>query len=155
MLESSSQWMAEVSREILQAGEEVDNTAEELEKLIRKDDNGGKKFREKDNIADVEEQGRGNDRSAEFEGPESWGDTPVHNAAVRGYRDTLSSLLDKGANVDEKNFYGDTPIHGAASHGKTDCVKLLLERGANIEERNENGGTPIHCAAEAAHLGKI
>ena len=155
MLESSSQWMAEVSREILQAGEGVDNTQEELENLIRKDNNGGKKVLKKDNSADIEEQGRGTDRKAEIDGPESWGDTPVHNAAARGYRDTLSSLLNKGANVDEKNFYGDTPIHGAASHGKTDCVKLLLERGANIEERNENGGTPIHCAAEAAHLGKI
>ena len=147
--------MAEVSREILQAGEGVDNTQEELENLIRKDNNGGKKVLQKDNSADIEEQGRGTDRKAEIDGPESWGDTPVHNAAARGYRDTLSSLLNKGANVDEKNFYGDTPIHGAASHGKTDCVKLLLERGANIEERNENGGTPIHCAAEAAHLGKI
>ena len=147
--------MAEVSRETLQAGEGVDNAQEELENLIRKDNNGGKKVLKKDNNADVEEQGRGTDRKAEIDGPESWGDTPVHNAAARGYRDTLSSLLDKGANVDEKNFYGDTPIHGAASHGKTDCVKLLLERGANVEERNENGGTPIHCAAEAAHLGKI
>ena len=66
----------------------------------------------------------------------------------KGHTDTVKLLLDRGANIEEKDNYGITPIHRAAWEGQTDTVEFLLDRGANIEEKNNRGYTPIHSAAE-------
>ncbi len=56
--------------------------------------------------------------------------TPLHIAAVRGYREIARMLLDRGAQVGAQNARGDTPFDLAARYGQRDVAELLLEHGA-------------------------
>ena len=42
------------------------------------------------------------------------GETPLHVAAVRGYRKTSALLIAKGADVNAKDIRDLTPLHAAA-----------------------------------------
>ncbi len=74
----------------------------------------------------------------------------------------VKELLDRGANIEEKDDDGETPlIKGiflqffnyfkwfiyfwiiASSYGRIEVVKELLNRGANIEEKDNSGQTPL------------
>uniref|UniRef100_A0A7C1GC84 Zinc-ribbon domain-containing protein n=1 Tax=Thermofilum adornatum TaxID=1365176 RepID=A0A7C1GC84_9CREN len=82
-----------------------------------------------------------------------YGDTPLHNAAGRGYADVARILLEHGAYVNAKDsLYGWTPLHFAAFEGHVDVVKLLLEHGADVNARNRDGWTPLHRAADMGHV---
>jgi ankyrin repeat protein len=77
------------------------------------------------------------------------GETPLHLAAVRGYRETSLLLISNGAQVNAKDKRGLTPLHAAAWGGHEETVKLLLSKGADINARDENGVTVLHTAALA------
>ncbi|WP_353281703.1 ankyrin repeat domain-containing protein [Wolbachia endosymbiont (group A) of Aleiodes leptofemur] len=75
----------------------------------------------------------------------------LHLSALHGYKDIVTTLLDRGANVDEKNNDGCTPLHIAAEFGHTEVVIALLDRGANVNEKNNYEWTPLHIAARNSH----
>ncbi len=79
---------------------------------------------------------------------DEYGATALHWAAVKGHRDIGEFLLNKGANVDQKNRDGDTPLHLAVAFGHKDLIQLLLSKGANIDERRKEGTTPLHIAVD-------
>ncbi len=83
-------------------------------------------------------------------------------ASNGGNIEVVKELLDRGANIEEKNNNGETPlIKGvflqffnqlkwfiyflflASAFGHIEVVKELLNRGANIEEKDKNGETPL------------
>lgn len=69
-------------------------------------------------------------------------------AAVRAKDEAyVRSLLDDGADVNERNAYQATPLHLVAWHDLTAIADVLLSRGADIEARDINGWTPLHRAA--------
>ena len=53
-------------------------------------------------------------------------------AARKGDAAMVTSLLDKGADVNAKFRYGTTALFKAAERGNTEVVKVLLARGADV-----------------------
>lgn len=72
------------------------------------------------------------------------GSTPLHHAAGFASLETMTLLLDKGADVNAKNRRNSTPLHWAI-HDEAK-VRLLLSRGAAVNARNVEGHTPLYLA---------
>ena len=60
-------------------------------------------------------------------------------AASVGNRDTVSALLDKGADLETTTLRANTPLYEAIIGGHRAIVEVLLARGANILHRNDSG----------------
>jgi uncharacterized protein len=57
------------------------------------------------------------------------GDTLLMLAAYHGHADTVSMLLEKGADANALNDKGQSPIAGAVFKGYADVVKVLVDEG--------------------------
>ena len=79
----------------------------------------------------------------------------LRNAAKEGNTEEVELLLDRGANIEDKDIDGHTPLLLAAKWGKTETVELLLDRGANIEAKGRYGKTPLLLAAEEGDAEKV
>ena len=55
----------------------------------------------------------------------------------------MELLLDKGANIDDKDNNGSTALTKAAFQGHKEIVELLLDKGANINEKDNYGSTAL------------
>lgn len=55
----------------------------------------------------------------------------------------VTRLLNRGADINERDEQGNTALYHAANRGYTELARLLAERGANIDTRNKAGDTPI------------
>ena len=73
------------------------------------------------------------------------GSTPLHHAAGFGTLDTLTLLVDKGADVNAKNRRGSTPLFWAV-HDEAK-VRLLVSRGATVKIKQVEGRTPVFQAS--------
>ena len=60
----------------------------------------------------------------------------LYEAVRRGDTTAVTTLLDKGADVNAKFRYGATALFKAAERGNADIVKLLLARGADATVRD-------------------
>jgi ankyrin repeat protein len=94
---------------------------------------------------------------------ETWmenGETPLHEAALAGYRNVAEVLLAGGADVNAKVGLGRTPgwrpgwrmgwtpLRYAVECGHNDVVALLLAKGADAALADDAGKTPIDIARE-------
>jgi ankyrin repeat protein len=83
-------------------------------------------------------------RGADIEGPDEYGDRPLH-FATSGRREGIWSevsesdairmvkiLLDRGANINSRNDRGETALHKATKK----IANLLIENGAIVEEKD-------------------
>jgi ankyrin repeat protein len=82
-------------------------------------------------------------------GRDKVGDTPLHVAAVRGYKETATLLIAKGADVNAEDEHGLTPLHAAAWMGHKEIVALLIAKGTDISAKNKEGIAALHTAALA------
>jgi ankyrin repeat protein len=73
------------------------------------------------------------------------GSTLLHHAAGFGTLETMTWLLERGADLNARNQRGSTPLHWAI-HDEAK-VRLLLSRGANVNARQVEGRTPVFLAA--------
>jgi len=76
------------------------------------------------------------------------GKTALIWASEQGYVEVVKLLLEKGANVDEKNFTGGTALMTALQQGHVEIIKLLIEKGADVNIKDLNGVTPLRKAKE-------
>jgi ankyrin repeat protein len=60
----------------------------------------------------------------------------LYEAVRRGDTPAVTSLLDKGADVNAKFRYGATALFKAAERGHTEIVKILLARGADVNVKD-------------------
>jgi ankyrin repeat protein len=86
------------------------------------------------------------------------GPTPLIKASFEGKTDEVKSLLDKGADIDEKGtlpnatryapkyWLKSTPLMAAAHYGQDATVDLLLSRGADINAENFLCLSAVHLA---------
>ncbi|HEY7301706.1 MAG TPA: ankyrin repeat domain-containing protein [Xanthobacteraceae bacterium] len=77
------------------------------------------------------------------------GFTAISFAAQQGDTDSIRTLLEAGANVnDVAPKSGLTPLIIATAMGRAKAVTLLLDKGANPNVAAANGYTPLHLAAK-------
>lgn len=76
----------------------------------------------------------------------------LYMAAQQGHSSIVSTLLDRGANIEANTDNGSTALHIAAQEGHLPIAVTLLERGANIEARTDRGMTGLHFAALEGRL---
>src|SRR3954471_14925347 len=71
---------------------------------------------------------------------------PLIEAAYEGNTVQVQSLIEAGADINEKDAAGRTALMIAANRGHTYVVQLLLERGADAGVRDNNGVTAMEAA---------
>lgn len=79
------------------------------------------------------------------------GETPLGIAVTRGWASMVISLLENGANINEKGARGVTLLHVASSKGLIDVAKVLVKAGLNPSQKTEKNWTPLHIAARFNH----
>ena len=89
---------------------------------------------------------------------DSHGDTPLHEACVRGNQIILKEMLDHGANVRIQNADDETPLHTACKEGFAEIVKeiLRLDMCQKLLQACDNEfNTPMHLAVESGDLDTV
>ncbi|HKS26489.1 MAG TPA: ankyrin repeat domain-containing protein [Pyrinomonadaceae bacterium] len=79
---------------------------------------------------------------------------PLIEAAYEGNTVQVQSLIEEGADVNERDASGRTALMIAANRGHTYVVQLLLERGADANV-TDNKGTTAMQAAESRGFQRI
>jgi len=83
-------------------------------------------------------------------------DSPVADAAMRGDRETVRALLQKGVDVNASRGDGMTALHWAAERGDAEMAEMLLYAGANPKAVTRIGQyTPLHVAARGGHTAVV
>lgn len=82
--------------------------------------------------------------------------TPLFIAVATGNKAVLELLLNRGANIKQKDTLGYPVLHRAVLHetatsGDNTVVELLLKHGAKTNEESWIGYTALHLAAECGH----
>ena len=88
-------------------------------------------------------------------GRDKLGETPLHLAAVRGYKETSQLLIARGADVNAGDKRGLTPLHAAAWMGHREIVTLLISEGADVNIRDQGGVAALHTAALAGRKDTV
>ena len=79
------------------------------------------------------------------------GQVPLHQAAMRGYKEIVELLLAKGADVNAKDENGFTLLHDVALGGQKEIAELLIAAGTDLNAKDIVGRTPLHQAAYRGH----
>lgn len=76
------------------------------------------------------------------------GSSALHEAALFGYTNVVTALLEGGADTELKAYRRRvTPLHVAAHWGQSSTAKLLIKAGAHIDATEWGGETPLMRAA--------
>ena len=73
---------------------------------------------------------------------------PLIAAAKAADAEAVARLLERGADVDQRQPDGATALHWAAFRDDQRVAELLLGAGADVDAANELGATPLWLAAE-------
>ena len=76
---------------------------------------------------------------------------PIHDAAFFGKLDTTQTLLDNGADIDERDTFDRTALHRAAGKDSPKVAEFLISKGANLDAKDKLGWTPLFVSANAGH----
>jgi ankyrin repeat protein len=79
-------------------------------------------------------------------------ESPVADAAARGDRDAVKSLLKQAADVNAAQGDGMTALHWAAMNGDLELAQMLIFAGANVRATTRLGTyTPLYLASQQGH----
>jgi ankyrin repeat protein len=82
-------------------------------------------------------------------------DAPVADAAAKGDREAVKSLLKQAADVNAAQGDGMTALHWAAMNGDAELAQMLIFAGANVRATTRLGAyTPLYLASQQGH-GKV
>src|SRR5689334_12028171 len=73
--------------------------------------------------------------------------SPVADAAMKGDKPALRSLLEQKADVNAAQADGATAIQWAAYRDDQEMADLLIRAGANVKLANREGATPLYLAS--------
>src|SRR5579863_629082 len=90
----------------------------------------------------------------------AWGaaPSPVADAAMKGDKVAVKSLLQQKADVNAAQADGATAIQWAAYRDDLDLADVLIAAGANVKAANRDGATPLSLAGingSAAMIAKL
>src|ERR1017187_3081690 len=74
--------------------------------------------------------------------------SPVADAAMRGDKAALRTLLQQKTDVNAAQADGATPIQWAAYRNDIEMADMLVAAGADVNRPNMDGATPLWLAAE-------
>jgi hypothetical protein len=77
--------------------------------------------------------------------------TALMMAVLEGDTASVKTLLNEGADVNEKDVYGKTALMKASEKGDIATVKTLLDRGADVNVKTDQGGTALLAASYGGH----
>jgi hypothetical protein len=78
-----------------------------------------------------------------------------HEAAARGYKDTVALFLDKGMEIDAAGGYWGTALQAASHRGAIATVTLLLEQGADVNTSGGHWGNALQAASFSGQEGVV
>ena len=79
-------------------------------------------------------------------------ESPIAEAAARGDREAVKSLLKKAADVNAAQGDGMTALHWAAMNGDLELAEMLIVAGANVRATTRLGTyTPLYLASQQGH----
>ena len=82
--------------------------------------------------------------------------SPVADAAMKGDRDGVRTLLQKGADVNAAQNDGMTALHWAAERGDAHVAEMVLTAGANPKAVTRIGAyTPLHIATRQGNAAVV
>jgi len=89
-------------------------------------------------------------------GQDGLGNTALHYSAHHTFPETLSLLLEGGADPNIQNTAGDTPLHKALVKDNIPCIELLMSHGANssIENKEKKNASHLAKSPKAKELTK-
>ena len=77
----------------------------------------------------------------------------LYEAVRKGDAAAVTSLLDKGADVNAKFRYGATALFKAAERGNLEVAKVLIDRGADVKVKDTfYGATAMTWALDGKHV---
>lgn len=79
------------------------------------------------------------------------GNTILHLACQKGFRDLVALLIENGADIEAVNNKGYTPLHLACKHNRKDEAQVLIKNNADIEAEDTFGRTPLHLVCKKGH----
>ena len=77
----------------------------------------------------------------------SGANSPVADAAMKGDKAALRSLIEQKADVNAPQADGATAVQWAAYHDDLEMADLLIKAGANVKTPNREGATPLYLAS--------
>jgi ankyrin repeat protein len=81
--------------------------------------------------------------------------TSLHAASEMGDLVIMQSLLETGADVNERDEAYATPLVCASEEGRLEVAKLLIEYGADANLPDWTGWTPLHAASHYGHADVV
>lgn len=78
--------------------------------------------------------------------------TALMEVSRKGQTDTVKALLEKGADIHEKDGHKSTALIYASENGHIDTVNTLINNGANVNDRNNQGWTPLMFASRDGYI---
>jgi uncharacterized protein len=81
--------------------------------------------------------------------------SPLADAAMKGDKAAVRTLLSRKAAVDGPQADGATALQWAVYRNDLDVADLLIAAGANVKAANRDGATPLFLACESGNAGMI
>ena len=74
-----------------------------------------------------------------MDAPLAEGNTPLHDAAMRGDRRAVGALLEAGADPNARCAKGCTPLHRALEGKHLQVARMLLAAGCSLDATDSQG----------------
>ena len=83
--------------------------------------------------------------------------TPLLFAVARGNYEVAVLLVERGADLKQRDLDGFGVLHAAAQGGEPRIVEFPLTKGMDVHERAADGSTPLHLAmlARTTDVAKV
>lgn len=76
------------------------------------------------------------------------GNTPLHWASMKDRADTVSLLIENGADIEAKDVDNWTALHYAAAFASLQTVEALVDNGADKNSLTKDGNIPVNYAKD-------
>jgi len=76
----------------------------------------------------------------------------IWDAIIAQDAERVSTIIARGANVNQEGNGGQTPLHLAAECDAVDCVSVLLKHGADVNAEDESFHPPLIVACASASM---